>query len=90
MGMLPTSKISMERGGFEQLARAQGMRYTYGTSYETGNYWYLQMALGEPVNLVPHEERIRLSEHPQAQALPAFPQAGCCAMIDGHLYIRIN
>lgn len=90
IGMLPSSSISMERGGFEQLARAQGMRYTYGASYETANYWYLQMALGEPVNLVSHPDRVRLSEHPQAQALPAFPQAGCCAMIDGHLYIRIN
>lgn len=90
MGMLPSSSISMERGGFEQIARAQGMRYTYGASYETANYWYLQMALGEPVNLVSHQERMRLSEQPQAQSLPAFPQAGCCAMIDGHLYIRIN
>lgn len=90
LGMLPGSRIAMERGGFEAIARAQGMRYTYGASYETANYWYLQMALGERVNLVPHDERIRLSQHPEAGALPLFPQEGCCAMIDGYLYVRIN
>lgn len=90
LGMLPTSRIAMERGGFETIARAQGMRYTYGASYETANYWYLQMALGERVNLVPHAERIRLSQHPSAGTLPLFPQEGCCAMIDGYLYIRIS
>lgn len=90
IGMLPSSAISMERPGFESLSQAQGMRYTYGAAYETSNYWYLEMALGEPVNLVSHEERVRLSEGEQAQKLPAFPQSGCCAMIDGVLHIRIH
>jgi len=90
IGMLPTSLISMERPGFEDIARVQGMRYTYGASYETANYWYLQMALGEPVNLVPHEERVLLTSHPEALALPRFPQEGCCRMIDGYLFVRIN
>ena len=90
MGMLPSSAISMERPGFEQIAKAQGMRYTYGASYETGNYWYLEMALGEPIRLVSHEERVRLSALPQAAALPAYPAPGCCRMIDGYLYIRIQ
>ena len=60
IGMLPSSAIAMERPGFEDLARAQGMRYTYGASYETGNYWYLEMALGEPINLVPHLSLIHI------------------------------
>lgn len=90
IGMLPSSPISMERPGFETIAAAQGMRYTYGASYETANYWYLEMALGEPINLVPHSERIRLSEHPEAAELTSFPYAGCCRMIDGYLFIRIS
>ena len=90
IGMLPSSAIAVERPGFEDLAQAQGMRYTYGASYETGNYWYLEMALGEPINLVSHEERVRLSAHPDAESMPAFPSSGCCRMIDGYLYIRIN
>jgi len=90
IGMLPSSAISMERPGFETLAKAQGMRYTYGAAYETSNYWYLTMALGEPINLVSHEERMRLSASEPAKFMPAFPQDGCCAMSDGMLYIRIN
>ena len=90
MGMFPSSAVSMERPGFETLAKAQGLRYTYAAAYETANYWYLEMALGEPINLVSHEERQRLSESEQAQSMPAFPQEGCCAMMDGMLYVRIH
>lgn len=90
IGMLPASAISMERPGFETLAKAQGMRYTYAAAYETANYWYLEMALGEPVNLVSHEERMRLQESEQAKNMPAFPKEGCCAMSDGMLFVRIN
>ena len=90
IGMLPSSMIVMERPGFEEIARAQGMRYTYGTSYETGNYWYLEMLLGEPINLVSHAERQRLSYHPDAASLAPYPHEGFCRMIDGHLFILIN
>ena len=90
IGMLPSSSISMERPGFEQIAKAQGMRYTYGAAYETSNYWYLQMALGEPINLLPHEERARLTGSEQVKNMPAFPKDGCCVMADGILYIRIH
>ena len=90
LGMLPSSAISMERPGFEEIARAQGMRYTYGASYETSTYWYLEMALGEPINLVSHEERQRLSEHPEAASLAQYPYDGFCRMIDGYLFIRIS
>jgi len=90
IGMLPSSHISMERPGFEALARAQGMRYTYGASYETGNYWYLEMMLGEPINLVTHDDRVRLSRHPEAATLSRYPQKGFAKMIDGYLFIRIS
>jgi len=87
ISMLPSSAISAERPGFETLAKAQGMRYTYGAAYETSNYWYLQMALGEPINLVSHPQRVELSKN--AADLPHFPAEGCCQMIDGYLYLKI-
>lgn len=90
IGMLPSSSLAMERPGFEEIARVQGMRYTYAASYETSTYWYLQMALGEPINLVSHEERRALTARAEEISLTAFPQEGCCRMIDGHLYLRIN
>ena len=48
------------------------------------------MALGEPINLVSHEERQRLSEHPEAASLAQYPYDGFCRMIDGYLFIRIS
>lgn len=90
LGFLPGSMVAMERSGFEDIAHVQGMRYTYAAAYETSTYWYLQMALGEPINLVSHEERQRLSQSEEAKSLPPFPNEGCCRMIDGRLYIRIS
>lgn len=88
VGMLTSSSIAMERPGFETVSKAQGMRYTYGAAYETSNYWYLQMALGEPINLVSHKERRKLTG--SAPDLSAFPKEGCCQMRDGYLYLRLN
>ena len=88
IGMLPSSSISMERPGFETIAKAQGMRYTYGAAYETSNYWYLQMALGEPINLVSHAQRQKLTAG--MPTLEGFPYEGCCLMQDGYLYLRLN
>lgn len=90
VGILPSSPVSMERPGFEEIARHQGMRYTYAASYETSTYWYLQMTLGAKVNLVSHEERRVLSGRSEVEQMPVFPQEGCCAMIEDKLYIRIN
>lgn len=90
IGMLPSSYVSMERSGFEDIARAQGMRYTYAASYETGNYWYLQMALGVPINLVDHSDRVQLDGSGAMQAMPSYPLDGCCQMIDGMLYIKLS
>ena len=90
LGMLPSSYLSFQRPGFEAVSRQQGMRYTYAAAYEYSTSWYLQMALGAPMNLVDEQTRRQLSETPQAQALPAYPADGCTQMIDGVLYIRIN
>lgn len=88
IGSLNSSSVAMERKGFESIAKAQGMRYTYGAAYETSNYWYLQMALGEPIHLVSHTQRRRLTR--TAPDLAAFPREGCCQLVDGYLYLRLN
>ena len=91
IGMLPSSSLSMVRPGMAELSRPQGMKYTYSAAYETSQYWYLTEILGENLNLVSHEERIRLTkETPDAASLPRFPQEGCAAMIDGFLFIRVS
>ncbi len=89
VGMLPSSRLSMTRNGFEELSKLQGMRYTYAASYETSQYWYLTMILGARINLVPHEDRIRLIRaHPETDGMPRYPEEGSVALIDGALFIR--
>ena len=90
-GVLPSSQIAMARPGMEAISALQGMRYTYGASYETSTYWYLTTILGARVNLVPERERARLvRQTPQLEQMPRFPQEGCAAMIGGRLFLRLN
>ena len=88
-GMLPSSPLSMNRNGFEELSKLQGMRYTYGAAYETSEYWYLTMILGAKINLVPHEERAQLirSYHID-ERLGHYPDESSVQMIDEKLFIR--
>lgn len=90
VGMLPSSSVSMERPGFESLADHQGVRYTYAAAYEDANAWYLRMILGSRVQLVEDSVMRALSDSPEAQAMPCFPNEGFCQMIDGMLYIRLS
>lgn len=89
-GMLPTSSISMVRSGFEALSRHQGMRYTYAASYEDATRWYLQMALGEPLNLVDPSASLTQAQRAALDDMPAFPLDGCCRMVEGCLILKIN
>ena len=90
VGILTSSTISMTHPGFEPLDGYQGARYTYAASYETATYWYLKMALGANVNLVDEDTRRALSAQPEVDSLSIFPDAACCRMIDGVLYIRLG
>ena len=90
VGILTSSSISMTHPGFESLESYQGARYTYAASYETSTYWYLKMALGARVNLVDEDERRIRSTPAVTDSLTIFPDAQCCQMIDGVLYIRLG
>ena len=91
VGVLPSSQIAMIRPGMEDISAVQGMRYTYGASYETSTYWYLTTILGAQLNLVTHDERVRLTkETKEIQNISRFPEEGCAAMIDGRLFFRLN
>ena len=91
VGVLPSSQIAMSRPGMEEISRVQGMRYTYGASYETSAYWYFSTILGAKLNLVSHAERTKLTkETREAGEMPRFPEEGCAAMIGGRLFLRLN
>ena len=90
-GVLPSSQIAMARPGMAEISRVQGMRYTYGASYETSAYWYFSSILGAKLNLVPHDARTRLIKETKIVGeMPRFPEEGCAAMIGGRLFLRLN
>ena len=90
LGYLPSSKVGFVRPGFESLSNLQGMRYTYAAAYETSNVWYVQMILGYPVNFVSMQEQQAYQYSGISSRMPAFPDADCCQLIDGVLFIRLN
>ena len=88
-GMLPSSTLSMNRNGFDNISKLQGMRYTYSAAYETSEYWYLTMILGAKINLVSHEERVRLiREYRVDEEMERYPADSSIQMVDGKLFIR--
>ena len=90
-GVLPSSQIAMARPGMAEISRVQGMRYTYGASYETSAYWYFSSILGAKLNLVPHDARTKLIKETKIVGeMPRFPEEGCAAMIGGRLFLRLN
>lgn len=88
VGMLPNSSVSMERPGYEAIARHQGARYTYAIPYEGANAAYFRSTLGANLYLVDSPGEASLP--PEASDMPAFPLAGCTRLIDGVLYIRFS
>ena len=65
-------------------------RYTYAASYESATRWYLKMALGARVNLAEDDAALIQSAQPEISSLTLFPDAQCCRIIDGVLYIRLG
>lgn len=90
VGILTSSTISMTHPGFEPLEGYQGARYTYAASYESAARWYLKMALGARVNLAEDDAALIQSAQPEISSLTLFPDAQCCQIIDGVLYIRLG
>ena len=87
VGYLPSSRIGFVRPGFEELSNLQGMKYTYAAAYETATPWYYRMILGYPIRFVGTD--ILYKTRDTGRILPRFPDEGCCAIIDGVLYVHL-
>ena len=90
LGSVSDSTIAMARPGFSHLYGMFGAEYNYATTYEETLIWYFRDVLAQPLNLISETERLTLSQRGDFRALPAFPAAGCCQMIDGMLVIRLS
>lgn len=89
-GLLPSGAAAMQRPGFEDIARHQGMRYVYAAAYEDATDWYLRMVLGAGMNLLPPKSPPTPGQQAALHVMPAFPQPGFCRIEEGVLLIKFN
>ena len=80
----------MQRKGFEHLSALDAAGANYAIANDTDMTWYAWEVMGYPLNFVSTFELERLKESAEVQALPAFPQDGCCQFIGDTLVIRIS
>lgn len=90
IGTPEDSVFSVERKGFEHLAALDAASGNYAISSDEDMIWYSWEVLGYPLNFVSMYELGQIKESEAVRALPAFPEEGCCALIDGTLVIRLS
>lgn len=90
VGTLENSSIAMAHKGFEHLAVLDAAENNYTASTQEENTWYFWEIMGYPFNFVSDIERDTLAQSEFVMAMPAFPQSGFCAMVDGTLVIKLS
>ncbi len=90
IGTPEESVFSVSRKGFEHLAALDAAKPNYAFTNENEMIWYFWEVLGYPSNFVSSFELSQLKAHEAVKAMPLFPAAGCCQMVDGVLVIRLN
>ena len=90
VGSIEDSSIAMAHKGFEHLAVLDAAANNYTASSQEENTWYFWEIMGYPFNFVSDYERDHLAATEAVTSMPAFPNQGCCQMIDRTLVIRLS
>ena len=88
-GNLYDSPAAAVRPGFDQI-RGRALGYHTSVTYYRTFYFYCDQILGYPLNIGGQSLRNELAEREEVAAMPAFPAAGCCRMIDGVLVVKVS
>lgn len=83
------SILSVQRKGFEHLSALDAANANYAIANDTDMIWYIWEVMGYPFNFVSTYELEQIKKSEAAQAMPAFPQDGCCQFIGETLVIRL-
>lgn len=83
------SILSIQRKGFEHLSALDAANANYAITNDTDMIWYIWEVMGYPFNFVSTYELEQIKQSAAAQAIPAFPQEGCCQFIGDTLVIRL-
>lgn len=89
IGTPDRSILSVQRKGFEHLSALDAANANYAIVNDTDMIWYIWEVMGYPFNFVSRYELEQIKQTEAAQAMPAFPQDGCCQFIGDILVIRL-
>lgn len=89
VGTLADSSIASPRQGLEDLPGI-GLSYRYAVTYPVTYWWYFRQILAYPINLVAVGDAQPWESLEEVQAMPAFPAAGSCQMIDGYAIVKLS
>ena len=90
IGTLDCSELSVTHDGFEALTVLDAAKNNFAPTDDAGNLWYMWDAMGYPFNFVSTYELEQYKAREDVQAMPAFPAAGCCQLIDGVLVVKLS
>ena len=90
IGTPEASALSAQRRGFEHLSALDAASANYAIASDTDMTWYIWEVMGYPLNFVSTYDLARLRQTEEAQAMPLFPQEGCCRFIGDTLVIKIS
>ena len=90
IGNLSDSPSGATRSGFERLEEFDATRGTLALSTREEFIYYVWQILGYPANFISTYEMDLLSEEPEIQALPCFPDGNCVTFFHNILVIRLS
>ena len=88
-GSLYSSPLSQARPGFEEIT-GLGCSQNFSTTYYLTYQWYFEQILAYPIQLLEQEDASDFLQHHTLKDIPAFPQKGCCVLLDDVLVVKLS
>ena len=89
VGTLASNHIQAGRPGLQELP-GLGLWHRYSVTYPTTYWWYFEEILAYPINLISVGDSEPWSQREDVKAMPVFPAAASCQMIDGTAVIKLS
>lgn len=88
VGSLNASQINADKPAFAYTKRFNGSEENYATTFDDTYWMYMRDVLGYPMARAEDAERIARQD--AVRAMPAFPQKGSVAMVDGVAVVKLS
>ena len=88
VGSLDASQINQDKPAFAYMKRFNGSEENYAITFSDTYWMYMRDVLGYPIVRAQDAERIAQQE--AVAAMPAFPQTGSVALVDGVAVVKLS